>query len=64
MASKPVAKTRVSSSTGVPTRDTIGRDPIERLLLVIYQFDVFAVEGLIVVGVDADALDPPGSPRG
>jgi hypothetical protein len=27
-------------------------------LLEIYQFDVFAVEGLIVVGIDADALDP------
>ena len=57
MASKPVAKTMLSSSYSVARGPHAPRrDRLDRLAADVDQGDVVAVEGVVVVGVDADAL--------
>ena len=57
MASKPVAKTMASTSySAPPTREPLGVISSIGVLRDVDQRHVVAVEGLVVVGVDAEAL--------
>ena len=61
IASKPIAKTMMSSVVvGRRGADAVGRDPGDRRLTRVDQFDVVAVGSLVVAGVDTRALGPDG----